>query len=355
MIVEVIIIILICMCVLWKKNRAVYGLTLGLMFILMAYSTFNADYNAYMRRYEGLENFSEIFRTDAGFGILMYLSKFYFGLSYQGLIGLVCIISLSIISICFWKWSEFPCLMLILYFMLFYKTHAIQLRAFISEVLTIYAVFTILEDNKKIVKYLLIIFLASAFHYTAIFYIALMVPLFVKKKRTTYIFTVLVMILMPFLYTLLLRFSPASAQIRMDIYFGSAHLGTSIRGTIFVLLFITMTFITGAVAKKAKIDNELSTAKIFELVTNFNIVTWISLGLILRYSNNFFRINRPMIIVSIVCLLEYIVEKYEKRIRGFIIVEIFSVVSFYVLREILTNAWYKQILLNSLFQRIGLL
>lgn len=354
MIVEIVIIILIFMSVLWKRNRAVFGLILGMMFILMAYSTFNADYNAYMHRYEDLEKFSEIFRTDAGFGALMYLSKFILKLSYQDFIGIVCIISLSIISIAFWKWSEYPCLMQIIYFMLFYRTHATQLRAFISEVLIIYAVLTIIEDNKKIVQFLLLILLASTFHYTAIFYFAILVPLFVKKKRTTYTFTVLVMLMMPFLYTLLLRFSPASAQLRMDIYFGNAHLGTSVRGTIFVLLFLIMTFITGAVAKKATLENESSTAKVFDLVTNFNIVTWISLGLILRYSNNFFRINRPMIIVSILCLLEYIIDKYEKRIRGFIIVEIFSVVSFYLLREILSGFWYKQIGLNALFQAMGI-
>lgn len=61
-----------------------------------------------------------------------------------------------------------------------------------------------------------------------------------------------------------------------------------------------------------------------------------------------------MIIVSILCLVEYIIDKYEKRIRGFIILEVFSIVSFYLLREILSNFWYKQIGLNALFLALGL-
>ena len=351
MIVEILLLVLIWICTISKKNKIAYVSLLLVMFLLMTFTTFDADYFAYMGRYNKLNSFQDVFSTDMGFGILMFICK-KIGFTYTAFRGVICVICLSIISLLFFKNSTIPNIQLVFFFILFYYTYTVQLRAFVSEVIIVYAVYDLLKKEGKVWKYIVLIALAILFHYTAIFYYILLLPRIIKRKKTIYYILIFSVLLMPLIYRILMRFGTTSAVIRMDIYFeaGKKHVGVA--SILFVVFFVGLTFFIRMMEKYTHRMNQTEDSLLFHQIADACTLTWISLGLIIVYSNNFFRINRPMMVISAICLLDYFFVRFKgiknKNLLCFVLVTIV-----FIGFELLTKTWYQSIGFNKVFQNLG--
>ncbi len=354
MIIEVIIISLMLLCALTKKDKVVFWSFASIMIILMMYTTFNADYYAYLGRYMNFILPSQIFTTDPAFGTLMYFCK-QIGLSYAGFLGVVSFLGLCIVFYVYNKYSTISCIHLIIYFILFYSTHTIQLRSFLAEWITVVAVLFFLNNNEKNVKYVLLILLASAFHFSALFYLFMLMPQYVKKTTTLCVITGVLAFVFPYLSDIVYQISYLNAQMKMDAYLSEANERFGLSSVVFIFLFIFLTLFTAYLSKRNfKKGNEVLGEK-FLLITKYNIITWISLGLIVMYSNNFFRINRPMIIVSLLYILNYYFVYKVRSIQFTTLAFSFIIVVIFIVTELMTHKWYDNIQLNLLFQQMNLL
>lgn len=351
MIVEIFIAILIGTCVIGKNNRTMFFVFSSVMFLLMTFATYNADFFAYLGRYARMTSFEQVFGTDIGFGALMFFVK-RMGLSFRAFLGVICVIGLLLVRKCYFKYSKVPCIQLVVYFILFYYAHTVQIRAFISEWIVVYAILEFLQEKSNLKKYIVLIFIATTFHYSSLFFLVLIIPRYIDRKWLVYGLTIAFVILFPLIFQLFLRFSPASAQIRMEIYFeGNERRG--IATFVFIGLFFALSFFTLLLALITKARNELSWADRFYNIYYFNVVDWIPLGFIIMFSNNFFRLNRPMILVSVLYIIEYyLTERYKGAIE--ILIISFCLPVLYGVSEVVRNVWYDSIAGNLFFNFIGL-
>ena len=343
MLFELGLLLLIWVCILFRDKRVPFIMLIVVMFVLMAFSYENADYIAYSRRYAQFGPISDVFSTDIGFGFVMYICKA-LGLSYTGFLCVIAAIGLAIVFYALNSYSDIPNVVLVAYFMLFYYIHTVQLRAFISEWIIVCAVLYYLQKESKLWKYVCLIIIALLFHYTAIFYFALIIPRYVKTRSRVVLYTVLIAAVAPLLYDFLIRVGPLSARLRMEVYFESPSGHFHLSSLVFIALFIVMTLYMYKVSKG---DATM------RMVANYDFISWISLGLIVLFSNNFFRINRPMIIITMIYLFSYFDKNLNIPYKKKVLLEVSCVTAVCVLLELLTRTWFNAIQVNSLFSVLG--
>ena len=349
MLIEIITVTVLLLCALVPRDKVVYILQIILMGIFMVFATQNADMNAYERRYEGIETFSGGYNMDMGFGVLMYVCKT-LGFSYRMFLFVVFMIAAVLMTYAFFKYTENPCLHLAVYFFMFYLTHTIQLRAFIAEWIVTVATIYLLRDDAKIHFFVVMVLIASTIHFAVIFSLCLLIPRLSKDAKKTYASILIIAIISPFVYGTFSRIIPTSARNRLDVYTRDSQISLTRGAIIFLILLVGLTIIMHYVANRAELSDRRE-SKVLRRIYQFDITNIIPFFLIVFYSNNFFRLTRPMIIVSMVFLIEYLVNKLREDYGfagyGWIV---FGLTTAFIMREFASHAWYEQILTNTVFK-----
>lgn len=97
-------------------------------------------------------------------------------------------------------------------------------------------------------------------------------------------------------------------------------------------------------------ENDILTNRITN-VYMFSVVSWVSIVMIIIYSNYFYRINRPMIVVSAMFVVEqFLYDKEDHKNWVLILMGAFAFV--FVIRELLLNTWYYAMENNSLLSML---
>ncbi len=355
MIIEVIIIFLMWLCMLTRNNKVLFALFSGIMILLMVYTTDRADYIAYIGRYAMSSDVSRIFDTDFGFGFLMYVCKSS-GLTFDLFLGVLGCLALSLVFYTYNKYSAICCVHLVFYFILMFGQHMIQIRSFLAEWIVVVALLSFLGKGGKTVQYVLTVLFAGSFHYTSFFYLCMLIPKFVKKTYIIAFITAGIVLVFRVLYGILNNFFSASSFMRLEPYLRGTNERFGISAIIFIVLLIILTLFSAYLSYHCFRKGLNEDSEKFDLLTRFNIMGWVSIGLVIIYNNNFYRLSRPMILVTTLYIINHYLEKRHINYHRNTVLLSVAFIMLYIVSELaLPHTWYEAIQNNSLFQYLGLI
>lgn len=348
MIIELLLIAIIFLSAIVYKNKTIYIALSAIMLFFFAFATEHADFLAYAGRYSWIKNRFDIFSQEPAFGILMWICNL-FNLSYNTFLVILFLIGLIIISKCLYKYSETPALILAIYFLLFFSGHIAQIRAYIAEWIVIFALLYIsTEESAKKWKYILLIFLASAFQIATIFFL----PFFIVKpsKRLKFKSCIIVIIFLAMLSQLkniLLSCPVGILRERLLVYLSTDNRHMNTYSLVFGLFFILMFLYVLRLSKKCFDAMEKDWARRFEILSEINTLALIPLTLIFVYGNNFFRYNRVVIMVNAILLINYYKARnaFYSKARGVVGC---ACAALFIMGEFWGQIWYYQIIHNDL-------
>ena len=139
------------------------------MWILFGFNNNNADYQTYKRIFEG-----KLPNHEVGF---IFITQFFHTLqwSYQDFLKLISFIILFILTIDIAKYCKNVPFVLILFILYPFFLNCVQYRSFFSMVIALRALPYLIGEKKiDILKYIILILLATSIHYIACFYLLLL-------------------------------------------------------------------------------------------------------------------------------------------------------------------------------------
>lgn len=184
---------------LLNENSSILSYVLLIVLLILMASTnndngANTDFYAYNKIYtyflEGgsIQQASEIFVSDYGFMLLMKIGSL-FRLSYNWFLFFISILSMLLIRSTICKITKNYNFILALFAITPFTYDVYQIRFFLAYSIVVYAFkFLIFDNNHNIIKYSLIIGLASFIHFSMIFYLLFLLIYFEKFIRKYYIF-----------------------------------------------------------------------------------------------------------------------------------------------------------------------
>ena len=154
-----------------KKVSILTGLVLALFAGFRFYTGF--DYVSYGNFYQQLNSFGDVFNrtidAESGYLFLTYSFKL-FGLNYPTFILFFSFLSIGLLWFYLYRHTQFPSIVLVYYFARFYIPRDMgQIRGSIASIILLYAIPYMREKNLK--KFLLVVFIASLFHISALVFI----------------------------------------------------------------------------------------------------------------------------------------------------------------------------------------
>lgn len=350
MFIELILLMLITINIINYKNRTAYMSICLMMILLMVFTTDNADLGAYIRRYEMSEPISSIMLQEPIWGVLLFLCK-WFKFSYSGLLLVICMISMLVMYRCLKRYSLMPSLVLSFYFVLFYIHYMIQLRADIAEWIVIYALLNLVEvKNFSTKKYVAMILFAAGIQFSTIFFLSMLIFKYRKDvRRKAYFYVGMMACVFPLIVNFLTNSSYPLLRGKSQAYLSPSLSHVSINTILFTALFGLSSFLVIRVSMKNKAILGEAWKKRFSVLAAVNIFSYICIGLMLIYNNNFFRYNRVVMIINIIILTNYYFER--KRLKLEMRGAMACVASLgFVFLELAQHTWYFQITHNSILK-----
>ncbi len=359
MAIELLILILIGTSLIIKRRKLFFVLISILLTILMAYSIGNADMEAYQERYLFTFNTSAIFTQEPLFGLLMYICN-RLNLSYTLFLIVVSCIGIYFLYKTYFKYSLCPEFAILMYLILFYEAFTIQIRCFIAEAIILYAIFSYVYDNDfGTIKYIIYIAIAELFQSTSVFFLIILLSKIINKRKMM-IFVALFYFIPPILARYANRFGGVFF-IKADIYLNNRRGLFNIKSLLFVIACIVLFAYIQRLAHKWEFvrgisdKDEKDIKKRQRSIADINIAGLIPLGLIVLYGNNFFRLNRPIILFDIVLLINYfykrIIQRSNDRLKTAVLAGAI-VQGVYISFEILTSNMYSFIMNNSILSKL---
>ncbi len=161
-----------------QNSRLIALLLFSFLWIMFGWNRGNADYANYERGYAWAHG---AFSINSELGTqLLYKLFILFGLEYKHFLIVISLVGLSLIYNTIKKYTDGVALVLSLYLIFPFVIDVVQARNFLSMSIVLYATrFLIDESRRGILKYLILILLATSIHYSAIFYTSL---LLIKRK-----------------------------------------------------------------------------------------------------------------------------------------------------------------------------
>lgn len=306
-------IILLCLSIAKPKSKCVFMASLIVMWVIMTFITGNADETVYLSRYNNSLDWA--LNTELLFQFINTACK-NIGLSFIQYKGALAFIVLILIGSTIYKFSKYPNLVLVFYFLCPFPLNVSQLRFALATSIFVFGYrYLISEDErtKKIlgkvistddVKFVFCVILASLVHSVAIIWLFL---LFVKKMtlKQDITFTALFSLFIfeffnPSSISWLLR--KLGAFSRMNAYFSDAYQNSSYRHygltTITVIGLLGIYIICCLLSKK----NKGSTTEQIETLLKFNIFSLSMIAFILRYTSEMYRPQEGLMLLNYILL-----------------------------------------------------
>ncbi|KON82895.1 hypothetical protein AF331_18785 [Rossellomorea marisflavi] len=157
------------------------------MWILFGWNTGNADYNNYNYIYNFIDASGDYPAVEVGFKWIVKICIL-LGLNYNGFLITYSFIGLMLITSTAKKFTNNTTLVLVLYFVYPFLLDVVQIRNFLSMALMVFATRYLIQDGwKGVLKYILLILIATTFHYSSIFYLLFLLTKIKSYKKITII------------------------------------------------------------------------------------------------------------------------------------------------------------------------
>ncbi len=347
-----------------KKSKLLFFLILILMFILMGYNYYNADYYMYARLYNSYGLTSTFTFTE---GLFQLMCHFFYkiGFSYQQFLGFYSFICLFIISLTLSRVSKYRSLAVSMYFICPFFVDAVQIRHFLASCLICYGLtFLLLENDnnkKNIIKYIALNVIACGFHTSAfIYFVFLLYPAFKKKKiKDTFILFFVIAVIATLLmrskiFINILNYIVPSSK--MEAYFLTGKY-VSKSFVISILFVIVQCVPIGAMLflkNFFKGQEKNADVKFLDSVIILNILLLITMPLYF-YSYEFVRLFRGILLINYIAITNLLGEKLRKNdfavlpIMGLLSLSMFMV--FFILNGTFDATVQAILEFNSIFER----
>lgn len=347
--------ILLLLCIVKPKSKLTFVTLLGLMWIIMTFITGNADESVYLSRYKNASEWT--LNTELLFQLLNTICN-KVGFSFVQYKGVLALIILTLIGTTIWKFSKFPNIVLLFYFICPFPLNVSQLRFALASAIFIWSYRYLLdEENKTIklfgrnfsfnsIKYVLSIVLASLIHSVAIIWLMLYLVKKLNLKQTIVV-TILANIYIYFFFKpsyinwLLIKLG---AYSRMSSYFSVAYQNSEYRHyslTTITLIFIVGIFIICCLLCDKR-NKSIETNQI-EMLLKFNISSLSMLAFIIRFTSEMYRPQEALMVLNYIILTnqyrnkKILISKGQKNEVMFKSLLFFVVVVAFIMKIVLFN------------------
>lgn len=325
----------------YSKNKALFYVFLTQIWIVMTFNLTIPDRGQYLAMYEGTARSAYI-----GGSILYKLGNL-LGLTYVQFLGVYIAVGLLLIATTIRKYSNSPGIALTLYFCFPFFIDAPQLRNFLVMAIVIKAIPYLNDKSKKgLAKFVGIILLATLFHYSALFFMTLLLTRYFDVKKLLIICLSITGVFLifndqlPIIMTTLLPF--AATKINAALTVTDAILVEK-NMIIFFIGNIIMLYM-GHLKNKELYDNlDLAEQEQWkmkpefsELILKVNIVLLFVFPALL-YSGEFFRWFRSLIIYSYILFSNVFLIRMKETILKKVYDVVFLILFFAVF---LWSFWY---------------
>lgn len=297
-----------------KKSKLLYFVTFLWMWILMAGTFDIADESIYISRYTAPQSWGSSTEYLYLFIILLFNKL---GMDFIHFKIAITFIELILITSTIWRFSSYPNIVLVFYFLFPFPLHIAQMRSALAAAIFIWGIRYIKEDDGKKVsifnwevsrndlKYVIVILIASLVHVQSVGWLILLVA---KKfsVRFTVLFTILFNIAIYFIFSpaMILRvINIFGGNNRIAHYFSIAYQTSASRqiGQLIGVLFTAVTMISLCVYILRSHRN-FSNADQVRLLLKVNIVVLYILSIILRYTGEAYRVQEGIAVLNIMIL-----------------------------------------------------
>ncbi len=347
-----------------KKSKLLLFIILALMFILMGYNYYNADYYMYERIYNSYGITSTFTYTE---GLFQLMCQFFYkiGFNYQKFLTVYSFICLFIIYLTLSRISKYRSLAISMYLICPFFVDAVQIRHFLATCFVCYGLtFLLLEDDnikKNISKYIILNIIACGFHTSAfIYFIFLLYPIFKKKKiKDTFILFFIIAIVATLLMRSKLFINMLNYIIpssKMEAYFLTGKYVS--KSFIISILFVIVQCIPIAsmlfLKKLFKGQEEDKNVKFLDSVIILNILLLITIPLYF-YSYEFVRLFRGILLINYIAITNILGERLRRNDFVVLLIILLLLLSMFMVFFILNgtfDATIRAILeFNSIFER----
>lgn len=213
------------------------------MWLLMAGSTENVDYNNYLMFYNfysnNIFNLTTFPGVEIGFSLLMKLTNL-IGLSYNGFLGVYALLGLCLLGESVKKYSNIKYLPILFYLFYQYFLDAVQIRNFLAMAIFIYSIrylvnYCTTNQKKDLFMYILSILFAASFHITALYYLIFIFLVKITNKKLLISFSIVTITLYVFRSQLL---SLIALVLNDTKYIAYLYNPTALYGVVFYTIYI---------------------------------------------------------------------------------------------------------------------
>lgn len=328
------------------------------MWSLWGWNTWNGDYDPYCAIFE--DSLKSIGGYESGYKMInaFFLSL---GFSFQGYLILYSFVVLSLVLYLCLNYCKYPALFSAIYFLIFIQEY-VFLRNYLVSTLFVLALLPIFRGDKKgLVIFVIVVFISSFIHSTAILFLVFLPVLKPKlvNIKLIFIFQIVVFLFFVFIFRYLLPFFGGSLNEKFDAY----SVGGYITNSSFLHLFIVfLIYRTYKVVSSNLEKFPLITKRIVVIVVNINLLSLFYLGLYYNvpyFASRFLRCIFVLNLFFFLTILPYLLNKKDKRkvifnLGGLIVVILFfllfastpplSIIPLYRCNIIWGNEYYVPIL-----------
>lgn len=310
---------------IFKRNSLVKYLLISYIFILMAFNTYNADFENYQNMYNAIGNGTYGgWITDFGYVALVNLSNSFeltyadFLITYFAITGLLL---LKIVN----KYTAYPnaVLSLILLYPLF--INIIQLRSFLALLIIIYALQYLAERNfKNIIKFIIAIILATSLHLSSIFFGILFI-FFIRNRTYLIILSILSLVLLivisPFIVDMINTISVGKLDSYMENNYITLNkiIRTASLGIASIILVASLKYTLLKNGAISKYDHTLANVAILILSLS---------SIAILFSNEFERYSRLGYIVAYILYFNTLANHNISQLKKLLLSVLFSITIF---------------------------
>lgn len=301
--------IIVILGLIKKKSNIVFGMMLVWMWLMLGWSSGNADYIIHLGRFNNYDLISEY--TEILYTALMRLAN-EAGLTYQQFLPLVMLVYVIMIGYIGEKLSEVPAFVLALYFIFPACMEAVQIRYTLAAAFVLLGFFFLFQEEGRDseVKYICCIIIGALLHVSTIVFILFVIIKWLSIRKTiaytVVVSGVLYLSRMSMLISLIGRLPGMSEKTGRVLtsaanrYSNITVMKTTFRCVVFFCFFMLLVYYLKEKNNRYKNDLNL---QFIENVEKANIVSLVILPL-LSYSVDFYRIQQTLTLLNY-CALSY--------------------------------------------------
>lgn len=333
----------LCVIGFFKKNSKILAwIMITMMWIIMGLNTYSGDFSNYEWIYINIENRLYWNEFEPLFTLLMFVCH-KIGLTFIGFRMVFAFIFLIVLHYTIQKYTENEAEVLALFMVFPYLYFVSVIRAGLSSVIVILALYEIIGENNNRIKFFLLMMVAVLFHYTSILFFSYL--LFKEKKyRKVMILSIVVLSLLGFvLYFngLIYKFASVFTSNKRLLKWFNLSLGNDGNQELRRALYMIIILLIMVLIVYCEYRNQKSNVYSGDLIENFLClnINMIILLPVFFVTNTIVRILWEVLLANIICFAkaDEIISKRKYRRNNM------SVMTFVLLISLFLFAFYSNL------------